>query len=143
MEIARLLRDRLPGDIITCEAAAKVSEAVACLAERRIGAMPVMKDGRVAGIFSERDLTYQIAREREICLARTVDEVMTSPAITVSPSTTVDEAMELMTRRRIRHLPVMEGDTMKGFVSIGDLVKSKMDEVRQEAQAMRQYITTG
>ena len=67
---------------------------------------------------------------------------MTAPAITVDPRKTVLEALGLMTRRRIRHLPVVEGDHMCGFISIGDLVKSRMDEISTEAEALREYIQT-
>ena len=75
-------------------------------------------------------------------LDRSVREVMTAPAITATPATKVDEALSLMTRRRIRHLPVMEGEVMCGFISIGDLVKSRIDEAEREAAAMRDYIRT-
>src|SRR3546814_1755669 len=76
------------------------------------------------------------------CLSRRVGDVMTAPPITVEAGTRVDEALELMTRRRIRHLPVIEQGQMCGFISIGDLVKSRIDEVEYEAAAMRNYIQT-
>jgi CBS domain-containing protein len=113
---------------------------VQLLSEKRIGAMPVLLGGEVEGIFSERDVLYSLADEGSLCLDRQVGDVMTSPAVTISPGTTVDEALALMTRRRIRHLPVMQHGTMIGFISIGDLVKSRIDEVTAEAEQMRQYI---
>lgn len=140
MDIAQLIATRNPADIHTCPAGATVREAVRLLAEKRIGAMPVMLGGEVAGIFSERDVLYSLADEGSLCLDRQVGDVMTSPPVTISPGTTVDEALALMTRRRIRHLPVVRHGQMIGFISIGDLVKSRIDEVTAEAEQMRQYI---
>ena len=117
-----------------------VREVVALLASRRIGALPVMSGGRVVGIFSERDLVYRMAEEGSVCMDRPVGDVMTAPPITVTPRTSVLEALGLMTRRRIRHLPVLEGEILCGFISIGDLVKSRLDEVEHEAAALRDYI---
>ena len=142
MEIAQLITGRNVADIITCQAEQPVREAVAILAEKRIGALPVMKDGQVAGIFSERDVLYRLAGDGPGCLDKLVAQVMTAPAISVDKTTKVDEALSLMTRRRIRHLPVTDNGTFAGFVSIGDLVKNRIDEVEHEAQAMRDYIQT-
>ncbi len=142
MKIAQLIANRPSTDVIACDARAKVADVIALLAEKRIGALPVVEAGRVAGIFSERDVVYRMAAEGAACLDRQVGEVMTAPAITVAPETEVLEALGLMTRRRIRHLPVVDGDTMCGFISIGDLVKSRIDEIAQEAEAMRSYIQT-
>ncbi|TCD06681.1 CBS domain-containing protein [Erythrobacteraceae bacterium CFH 75059] len=141
MTIARLIADRDPAAIITCAADATLKEAVACLAERRIGALPVIDDTGVCGILSERDVIYRLRDEGAACLERRVAEVMTAPAITVTRATTVDEALQLMTRRRVRHLPVIENGAMVGFVSIGDLVKAQVDEAQREAALMRDYIT--
>lgn len=142
MTIGRLIASRDPAAIITCEASASLAEAVDCLAARRIGALPVMENGSVAGILSERDIIYRLREEGAVCLQRRVAEVMTAPAITVERSTRIDDALELMTRRRIRHLPVAEDGGMLGFVSIGDLVKAKIDDALREAEQMRQYIRT-
>ncbi len=140
MEIAKLIAGRNPADIFHCAVDMKVRDVVALLADKRIGALPVMDGKLVAGIFSERDLIYRLAEMGEVCLDRQVGEVMTAPAITVSARETVLDALGLMTRRRIRHLPVLEDGVMCGFISIGDLVKSRLDEIRHEAEAMRQYI---
>jgi CBS domain-containing protein len=114
--------------------------AVAILAERRIGAMPVVEGDAVLGIISERDILYGLAREGQDILFRTVGDVMISPAITVAPDAPVLHALSLMTKRRIRHLPVVEGDSLIDFVSIGDLVKFRVDRIEAEAAAMRDYI---
>jgi CBS domain-containing protein len=142
MDIARLVAARDPADIVTCPAGATVRQAVQLLAERRIGALPVTSGGEVAGIFSERDVLYLIAAEGEPCLERQVGEVMTSPAVTISADTGFIDALALMTRRRIRHLPVMSNGAMVGFISIGDIVKARIDEISAEAEHMRQYIQT-
>lgn len=142
MKIAQLIAGRASSAIVTCDADISMREALSLLANKRIGAVPVMRGGAVVGIFSERDVIYCLEREGEASLDKRVGEVMTAPAISVDPQTSIDEALELMTRRRIRHLPVLQGDAMCGFISIGDLVKSRIDAVEAEAQAMRTYIQT-
>lgn len=140
MDIARLIAARRPEDIVTCDETTSVRDAVQLLATRRIGAVPVLRRGALAGIFSERDVLYRLAEEGAGCLDRRVGEVMTAPPITVEPRTTCDEAMALMTRRRIRHLPVLDGGRIAGFISIGDIVKSRIGEAEAEAEQMRIYI---
>ncbi|MEL7687367.1 CBS domain-containing protein [Citromicrobium bathyomarinum] len=142
MDIGQLILNRDANSIVTCDARMTMRDAIAILADKRIGALPVMEDRRVVGIFSERDVIYCMAKEGGECLDRPVGEVMTSPAITVERSEKIDEALSLMTRRRIRHLPVVEEGSLLGFVSIGDLVKSRFEKVQQEAQEMRSYIQT-
>lgn len=127
-------------DIVQCAPDTTVAEAARLLAERRIGALPVVEDGRVAGIFSERDLLYCITREGAAVLDRPVGAVMTAPPICIEPATSVLDALSLMTRRRVRHLPVIEDGRMVAFVSIGDLVKYRIERAETEAQAMREYI---
>ena len=142
MKVAQLISDRPVEEIVTCEASAPVRDAVALLADKRIGAVPVMEAGRVVGIFSERDVLYRLAQEGAICLDRNLSEVMTAPAIIIEPAESVDDALSLMTRRRIRHLPVCDAGAMCGFISIGDLVKSRIQAVEREAETMRTYIQT-
>ena len=139
MTIARRIEGR-SGEIVACDTRTTVRDAVRLLAERRIGAMPVYAGGKVAGIFSERDVVYELAEQGPAMLDKAVGEVMTSPPITVTPATGVLEALELMTLRRIRHLPVVNGEDMIGFVSIGDLVKHRIERVVADAEAMRSYI---
>jgi CBS domain-containing protein len=139
MTIARLMEGRC-SEVFCCEAATTVRDAVTMLAERRIGALPVMANGAVVGIFSERDVIYQLQAQGPAVLDRPVSEVMTAPAVTVAPETEALAALSLMTRRRIRHLPVMADGAMVGFVSIGDLVKYRIDRIESEAEAMRAYI---
>lgn len=142
MTIARIIAQRGLSDIIACDCNTPVSEVVQTLASKRIGALPVMRDGRVVGIVSERDVIYRLADHGGSCLDLPVEQIMTSPAITVEPGTSVDEALGMMTRRRFRHFPVVENGQLIAFISIGDLVKHKMDEVQHEAEALRSYIQT-
>ncbi len=126
--------------VASISGAASVHEAVAMLAERRIGAVPVVDDGEVRGIFSERDVIYGLAKTGIEGMSGAVADVMTSPPVTVTSDTGVMVALSLMTRRRIRHLPVVDDGALVGFISIGDLVKYRIDRIESEAAAMRDYI---
>ncbi len=142
MTIAKIIADRSTDTVITCDVDTPVSQAVAMLAGKRIGALPVLRNGAVVGIISERDVIYRLADEGRDCLDRKVETIMTSPPVTVTPETKIDDALALMTRRRFRHFPVLDGEALVAFISIGDLVKSKFNEVEHEAEAMRSYIQT-
>lgn len=139
MTIKAILQSK-GNEVLSISGNATVGEAVALLAEKRIGALPVIDGGKVQGIFSERDVIYGLARNGAAVLDARVSDVMISPAITVEPGEAVIGALSLMTRRRIRHLPVIEGGQAVGFVSIGDLVKYRIDRIEAEAAAMRDYI---
>lgn len=141
MTIAAILKGR-EGQVISIGADARVSDAIALLAEKRIGALPVVDGAKVLGIFSERDVIYCLASAGAAALDKRVADVMTAPAQAVSPNQGVLGALSLMTQRRFRHLPVVEGDSLVGFVSIGDLVKYRIDKIEAEAEAMREYIQT-
>ena len=140
MTIARLIEGRSPADVVTCEVTATVRDAIALLAGRRIGALPILDGGTVAGIFSERDVVYRLADRGAGVLDAPVGDVMTSPAVTVDSDTSALGALSLMTKRRIRHLPVVEQGGMVAFISIGDIVKYRIDRIEAEAEAMRSYI---
>lgn len=141
MTIARVLSGK-GQEVATIARDATLGTAAAELARLRIGALVVVdRVGAVAGVISERDLVTCLATHGDSdLLARPVAEAMTSPAITVSPETAVLSALALMTARRIRHLPVVEGERLIGLVSIGDLVKYRIDHIEREAEAMRSYI---
>jgi len=139
MTIAAILQGK-GHDAITVGADMSVADAARILADKRIGAMPVVDDDRVVGIFSERDILYCLAKEGATALDRQVGELMTVPAITVDPDTSILAALSLMTQRRVRHLPVLAGDRLVGVVSIGDLVKYRIERIEAEANAMRSYI---
>ena len=139
MTIAAVLRNK-GSEVETIAADASLFDAVRRLGEKRIGALPVVEEGRITGIMSERDVIYCLRSHGPEVLDWPVSRVMSSPAITASPDTEVLSALALMTQRRIRHLPVVEGGEIRGIVSIGDLVKHRMERIEAEAEAMRAYI---
>jgi CBS domain-containing protein len=141
MTIQAILQRR-SGDIHTLSGDTRVVDAVRALSEKRIGAMPVLDDGAVVGIFSERDVVYGLAQDGDAFLRKAVVDVMIKPVVTVTADTGVLTALSLMTRRRIRHLPVVDDGVLSGFVSIGDLVKHRIDGIEAEAAAMRDYIAS-
>lgn len=141
MTIAAILRAK--GDeVVHVAPETSLRELVAILTDRRIGAVPVIEHGAVAGIMSERDVIQTLHQHGGGALDRPVREAMTAPPITVDPETSLLAGLSLMTRRRIRHLPVMQDGRMIGFVSIGDLVKARIERIESEAEAMRAYIAS-
>lgn len=139
MTIAAILKGK-GSEVVQARPDDAVLDVVRLLADRRIGCVPVMDEGAVVGIFSERDLLYHIAQRGPDVLGSAVRDVMTGPAISIDRQTPVLVALSLMTRRRIRHLPVVEGGALLGIVSIGDLVKYRIDGIESEAAALRDYI---
>ena len=139
MTIATVLRGKgTRVETITSEAS--LFEVARRLGEKRIGALPVVEGGRIVGIISERDLIYRLSEHGRDVLDWPVERAMSSPAITADPETGVLDALALMTERRIRHLPVVQSGEIRGIVSIGDLVKFRMERIEAEADAMRAYI---
>jgi CBS domain-containing protein len=139
MTIAAILQSK-GAEVVTVEVGTRVRDAIEILAERRIGALPVCDKGEVAGIMSERDVIYCLRSDGAAILDWPVERIMTAPAITVETDKEIMGALSLMTQRRIRHLPVVEEGRIVGLVSIGDLVKYRMDQIEQEAEAMLSYI---
>jgi CBS domain-containing protein len=139
MTIAAVLRTK-GGSLETIGAGSLVFDAVRRLGEKRIGALPVLENGRIVGIVSERDIIYCLREHGREGLDWPVSKVMSSPAITVDPEMDVLAALALITQRRVRHLPVVKDGEIRGIVSIGDLVKHRMELIEAEAEAMRAYI---
>lgn len=139
MTIAAVLRGK-GSSVETITAEAPLGDAVRRLGEKRIGALPVVEDGRIVGIISERDVIYCLKDHGAEVLDWPVSRMMSSPAITADSDMDVLAALALMTQRRIRHLPVVERGEIRGIVSIGDLVKHRMERIEAEADAMRAYI---
>ena len=139
MNVQVILGDK-GAEVATIAADATVGDAVKILGERRIGALPVVEGDRVAGIMSERDVIYCLRDHGAEVLGWPISRVMSSPAITVEPSTEVLSALALITQKRVRHLPVVSGGRLVGIVSIGDLVKHRIERIEHEANAMREYI---
>lgn len=119
-----------------------VRSVVQTLADNRIGAVPVVEQGKVVGIMSERDVIYSLRRDGAAILDWPVERVMTHPVITVESSLSPLVGLSLMTQRRIRHLPVVDRGELVGIVSIGDLVKARIELIEGEAEAMRAYIAS-
>ena len=139
MTIAAVL-GRKGNAVETIAAQVPVSEAIARLGEKRIGALPVVEGESIVGIISERDVIYCLRSHGPEMLDWPVARLMSAPAITVELNTDVMAALAMMTQRRIRHLPVVANGAIRGIVSIGDLVKYRMDRIEAEAEAMRSYI---
>ena len=130
--------------VYTCSPVETVAAAAAVLHSRRVGALVVMDDqDHVVGIVSERDVVRVIAQQGHMGLSAPVSACMTRGVIYADPTETVGELMARMTDRRIRHLPVVQGDRLAGIVSIGDLVKSKIAESEAEAEELKAYIAHG
>jgi CBS domain-containing protein len=119
---------------------ASVLDAIRLMAERHIGALLVMEGRQLTGIISERDYARKVVLKGRSSTSTTVREIMSSPVITAEPGQTVDDAMRLMTERRIRHLPVVSNGVVMGVVSIGDLVKSVIEEQRHTIEDLKNYI---
>ena len=141
MTIGAILRERT-GAVISARPNDSVRAVVDLLAQNRIGAVPVLEDDAVVGIFSERDIVRLLSSYGPDALDRSLDEVMTKSPVTCDSDMAVIGALSQMTQKRIRHLPVVHGGKMVGFVSIGDLVKYRIDKIEAEAAAMRDYIAS-
>jgi len=140
MTVSRILA--LKGrDVATIAPHRSVADAVTLLAARRIGAVIVGgDDGAVLGILSERDIVRALAAGTD-ALQHPVSRYMTAEVVTCAPDMLIVDVMEEMTAGRFRHMPVIEGGRLAGIVSIGDVVKHRLDEMQHETQALRQYIT--
>lgn len=141
MQVDSILRTK--GTLVhTVTADARLGEAVHILNTHNIGAVVVVdKAGQVAGILSERDVVRKLDNDPGKALERLVRDCMTAVVVTCTRETTVAELMEKMTARRIRHIPIVEDNKLIGIVSIGDVVKRKIEETEQEALALREYIS--
>jgi CBS domain-containing protein len=142
MQVEHILQDK-GRTVHTVRRIATVAEAIAMLNQHRIGAVVVVNaGGEVAGILSERDIVRKMGADPTAFLSTTVDRIMTARVITCGRQDSIATVMERMTAHRIRHMPIVEDDgTLCGLVSIGDVVKKKIEETEQEASALRDYIT--
>lgn len=139
--VAQVIQDKIGREIYTISPSATVLEAITLMANKGIGAVVVTQDTKVVGILSERDYTRKIALMQRTSDHTTVAEIMTSRVISVTRGHTVEECLNLMTDGHLRHLPVIESETLVGFVSIGDLVKATMEDQRKLIEQLRQYIS--
>jgi CBS domain-containing protein len=131
-------------DVISVATNETIGVAANILSKNRIGAILVRDDdGFVRGVLSERDIVRGLADLGSRCLETGVVELMTRDVVFCGPEDDIDTIMAIMTDRRIRHLPVMRENQLLGIISIGDVVKFRIEEIKSEADAMRQYIATG
>jgi CBS domain-containing protein len=143
MQIADVLRGKAAGpDVATIAPAATVVELLAALTERNIGALPVVDgSGALVGIVSERDVVRRLHERGRDLLDATVADLMTADVVTCSPRDRAADLARVMTERRIRHLPVCDDRGLCGIVSIGDLVKARIDQLENEREHLASYIT--
>ena len=143
MDVNGILRAK-GARVVTIEPDATVAALVRGLREERIGAMVVSRDGRtIEGIVSERDVVRALAERGAAVLGDRVADIMTTPVATCGPNDPVKHVMSEMTRRRIRHLPVVDGGVLAGLVSIGDVVKNRLEEMETEANVLREAYLAG
>ena len=138
----RAILDTKGHQIESVELDARLSAAIKTLAERKIGAVLVMSQGRVEGILSERDIVRVLGERGAAALDEPVSAVMTRKVVSCKQADTVAAIMEMMTSGKFRHLPVVENDTVVGLISIGDIVKWRVGEYEAEQEALREYIKT-
>ena len=141
MTVRRIL-DEKGKDVVTCRAGASLAEIVDTLTRRRIGAVVITEGDRIRGIVSERDVVAALAAHGPAALDQPAESCMTEDVTTCTPSETIHELMQKMTEGRFRHIPVVEDGRLAGIVSIGDVVKKRIEEVEREAEQMREYIAT-
>jgi CBS domain-containing protein len=128
------------GDVWSIDPKATVYDGLKLMAEKEIGALLVIDDGRTTGIMSERDYARKVLLKGRSSHDTTIEEIMTQPVVTVRPDSTIEECMELMTVKRIRHLPVEDDDGIRGVISIGDLVKAIISEQQTVIEQLEHYI---
>jgi len=139
----RTILSRKGSDVVTIAPTANLSEAVKLLGERRIGAIVVTgPDNRVAGILSERDIVRAIGERGPAALDENVGAIMTRKVVTCTETDTIAFIMERMTAGKFRHLPVVDQGRLTGVISIGDVVKFRVEEIEHETEALREYIAT-
>jgi CBS domain-containing protein len=126
----------------TVTSSTTIGEAAAVLNAKRIGAVVVLDSGKVVGILSERDIVRHLGTDWSSLTNRPVADIMTKAVVTASRFATIADVMERMTEKRIRHMPVVDNGELGGIVSIGDVVKRKIEETEQEASALKEYIAS-
>lgn len=139
--VAQVIKNKAVQSIFTISPNATVLEAIKIMADKGVGALVVAEDEKVVGIFSERDYTRKIALMERSSNNTLVSDIMTSKVISISLNNTVEECLNLMTDRHLRHLPVLENEKLVGFISIGDLVKAAMEDQRVLIEQLQQYIS--
>ena len=127
-------------EVIGCAPDLPIPDVIRLLVDNRIGALLVMDGDRISGVLSERDIVRCLAEQGSAALEKTARHLMTADVVTCHPDEPVLDALGHMTRRRFRHLPVIEDGRLVGIVSIGDLVKARIEEAEREAESLKEYI---
>lgn len=130
-------------DVVAVPPSLPVSDAAKLLAEKRIGSVLVMDREKIAGILSERDIVRTLAAEGASCLDGPVSRLMTAKVVTCRPDQSISDVMELMTSGRFRHVPVVADGRLAGMISIGDVVKWRLEEAQEEVRQMAAYVSGG
>lgn len=139
--VAQVIKNKSEQAIFTISPEATVLEAITIMAEKGIGALVVAEGEQGVGILSERDYTRKVTLMERSSYSTTVAEIMTAKVITVGLNNTVEECLQLMTDRHLRHLPVLDNGKLVGFISIGDLVKAAMEDQKVLIEQLKQYIS--
>ncbi|BBL20736.1 MULTISPECIES: CBS domain-containing protein [Acinetobacter] len=139
--VSQVLHNKTEKAIFTISPEATVLEAISLMANKGIGALIITDEQRVVGILSERDYTRKVALMERSSYNTTVSEIMTNKVLTVGLNNTVEDCLQLMTDRHLRHLPVLEDERLVGLISIGDLVKAAMEDQRLMIDQLQQYIS--
>ncbi len=141
MLVSQILKSKPISGVFTIRPDTSVADAAGLLSEKRIGALIVSQDGTTPmGILSERDIVRELGRRGPACMGDTVAELMTTELVTCDGDCTTDEVLGRMTEGRFRHMPVMQGEVMIGVISIGDVVKTRLDELAHENDALQGMI---
>ncbi|MFO1405932.1 MAG: CBS domain-containing protein [Steroidobacteraceae bacterium] len=141
MRVGQLLSHKGP-DVWSIGADDPVLEAIQIMADRHVGALPVLRDGELVGIVSERDYARKVVLLGRSSAGTAVSQIMSSPVRTVAPDATVQHCMELMTEHRIRHLPVVDGGRMVGMISIGDCVRAVIEDQAETIRHLERFISS-
>jgi CBS domain-containing protein len=141
MTVGRIIKEK-GRDVVTVAPSASLAEIAATLAEKKIGAVVVEEGGAIKGIISERDIVRALAKHGGEGLSRAARDWMTAKVVTCKPDETINDVMQKMTTGRFRHLPVVENGRLAGIISIGDVVKRRIEDVEREVEQIREYIAT-
>ncbi len=141
MKLVQHLLDAKDGDLISIEPGASVLDAIKLMADRSVGSLLVMEGSNLKGIVTERDYARKVIIKGRSSESTEVGEIMTADVVLAAPGETVNQCMATMTNRKIRHLPVADGDTVVGMISIGDLVQAIIADQQEEIEHLEHYIS--
>ena len=138
--VKQVLKDKGYNEVWTITPDAPVYEALKLMSDKNVGALPVVETGRLVGIISERDYARKVILKGKSSLDTPVSEIMTKEVISVHPKQSMEDCMVLMTRKRVRHLPILVDDRLMGLISIGDVLKEIISDQKSFIQSLQNYI---